>query len=106
MSDGKTMDEECFSQLLACPDRESAVEIHQPREAIVELDGERIKVRVVDADQGKVVEYRDADSDELIMSSEPMADVSAIVLDVEELGMEYLRDEADRCETYFSQCGR
>lgn len=83
-----------------------AITIRRPLEAVVELDGERIKVRVVDADQSKVVEYRDVDTDELIMSSEPIANESAIALDVDELGMEYLRDEADRREAYFSQCGR
>lgn len=77
-----------------------------PQEVIVELDGDRIKVRVVDAPEGWVVEYRDADTDDLIISSEPIAEEHAGELDVEALGTEYLRDEADRRQTYFSQSGR
>lgn len=106
VNDVEKIDEKRFSHLLAYPEGEPPAEIRQPQETIVELDGEQIKVRVVGTDQGKVVEYRDAESDELIMSSEPMAGESAIALDAEELGMEYLRDEADRREAYFSQCGR
>lgn len=105
VGDVEKIDAKRFADLMTDPDRADSHGAHAP-EMIVELDGERIKVRVVDADAGKVVEYRDANTDELIMSSEPMAGESGMRIDIEDLGMEYLRDEADRRESYFSQCGR
>ncbi|MBP8275350.1 MAG: hypothetical protein KAX55_00455 [Propionivibrio sp.] len=94
------------AELLADPERALACDSGPETERVVELDGERIKVRVIDGELGKVVEYRDADTDELIMSSDPVTADDATQIDIEDLGMEYLRDEANRYEAYFSQCGR